>query len=131
MAAKTQPTDVDPAAWCAELPTARRRDEGARLLALFSLATGQEPVMWGPSIVGFGADPAASGDLWPRVGFSPRASAISLYGLQGAPGAAALLERLGKHRASVGCVYVGGLADVDEQVLAELVTLAWRHGEAA
>lgn len=53
-AAKTQPTDVDPARYCAELPTARRREEGARLLELFGEVTGARPVMWGPSIIGFG-----------------------------------------------------------------------------
>ena len=131
MAAKTQPTDVDPAAYCAGLPTARRREEGARLLALFGEATGAEAVVWGPSIVGYGEDPSPTpgGDTWPRVGFSPRKASISLYGLQGAPGAEELLARLGKHRLGAGCVYVNGLADVDEEVLEALVALAWRHGE--
>lgn len=128
---KTGPTDVDPAAYCAGLPTARRREEGARLLALFAEVTGERAVMWGPSMVGFGADEYAtpsggSRGTWFRVGFSPRAAALSLYGLQGHDGSDALLDQLGKHRLGAGCVYVNGLKDVDEGVLRELVDLAWR-----
>ncbi|MGY5765999.1 DUF1801 domain-containing protein [Brachybacterium sp. DNPG3] len=127
---KTGPTDVDPAEYCAGLPAARRRSEGARLLALFGEVTGTTAVMWGPSMIGYGADEnvSASGGsrgTWFRVGFAPRASALSLYGLQCHDGSAALLDRLGKHRLGAGCVYANSLADVDEQVLRELVALAW------
>lgn len=133
--ATTRPTDQDPAAYCAALPTARRREEGARLLALFRDVTGEPPVMWGPSMIGYGsfADRSARGHSrgdWFRVGFSPCSAAISLYGLQGAPGAEELLARLGKHRRGAGCVYVNGLRDVDEGVLRELVALAWRSEPA-
>lgn len=130
---RTQPTDQDPAAYCAALPTARRRDEGARLLDLFGEVTGEKPVMWGPSMIGDGsfayrsAHGHSQGD-WFRVGFSPRKAAISLYGLQGADGSAELLARLGTHRRGAGCVYVNGLRDVDEGVRRELVALAW-HSE--
>ncbi|MFC0673659.1 DUF1801 domain-containing protein [Brachybacterium hainanense] len=125
----THPTDVDPAQFCAELPTARRRDEGARLLALFGEVTGTEAIMWGPSMIGYGsfayATEAGARGTWFVVGFSPRKASISLYGLQSPPGASDLLARLGKHRLGVGCVYVNGLRDIDEQVLRELVALAW------
>lgn len=129
--AKTHPTDQDPAAYCAALPTARRREEGARLLHLFGEVTGQEAVMWGPSMIGYGSAAYRSArghseGTWFHVGFSPRKAAISLYGLQGANGSAELLARLGRHRRGAGCVYVNGLRDVDETVLRELVALAWR-----
>lgn len=128
---KTAPTDVDPRDFCAELPTARRRDEGARLLALFEEVTGAPSVMWGPTMIGYGSfdHTSAKGHSsgpWFIVGFSPRKAAISLYGLQSPPGAADLLARLGKHRLGAGCVYVNGLADIDETVLRELIALAWR-----
>ena len=62
------------------------------------------------------------------MGFSPRASALTLYGLLGTPGAEALLARLGPHRTGTGCLYVSSLARVDQQVLRDLVALAWEHG---
>ena len=105
------------------------------MLALFGEATGEEPVMWGPSIVGYGAvhytyESGREGDMG-RVGFSPRSTSLVLYGLQDAPVSADLLERLGRHRRGVGCVYVNQLADVDLAVLRELVALAWEHSAPA
>lgn len=127
---KTGPTDVDPARYCAELPTARRREEGSRLLALFGEVTGERAVMWGPSMVGYGTWEYryASGHAgtWFRMGFSPRKAALSLYGLMDADGSETLLERLGKHRRGKSCLYVNGLKDVDEAVLRELAELNWR-----
>lgn len=87
--------------------------------------------MWGPSMIGFGSDDytysSGHSGTWFRVGFSPRKAALSLYGLQGFPGAEELLDRLGKHRRGAGCVYVNGLKDIDEDVLVELVRLAWEN----
>lgn len=129
-AVTTRPTAQDPREYCAALPTARRQEEGARLLELFGAATGERAVMWGPSMIGYGSydytyASGHSGTAF-RVGFSPRKAALSLYGLQGHEGSQELLERLGKHRRGAGCVYVNGLKDVDLEVLRELVELAWR-----
>lgn len=125
----TRPTDVDPVAYCAALPTARRREEGARLLALFGEATGAPATMWGPSMIGYGTytQTYADGSTadWFRLGFSPRKAALTLYGFQDGEGADDLLARLGKHRLSTACVYVNGLQDIDEAVLRELVERAW------
>lgn len=128
---KTQPTDVDPAQYCAELPTVRRRNEGARLLELYGQVTGEKPVMWGPSMIGYGSVEYtyASGNsgTWFRVGFSPRKAALSLYGLPETEHAAELYSKLGKHRRGAGCVYVNGLKDIDERVLAELIRIGWEE----
>lgn len=125
---KTQPTDRDPAEYCASLPTERRRSEGARLLDIFARATDERAVMWGPSMIGYGPDAYTyssghSGE-WFRVGFSPRAAAISLYGLA-MDATDPLFDSLGKHRRTVGCVYVNGLKDIDEAVLERIIRLAW------
>lgn len=56
------------------------------------------------------------------------AASLSLYGLTNAPGAAALLECLGKHKTGAGCLYINRLTDVDEAVLAELISLGYRYG---
>lgn len=98
--------------------------------------TGVEPVMWGPSIVGYGSyryqSPAkngASGD-WPKTGFSPRKSALTLYGLKDLPGAAALLPKLGKNTDGAGCVYIKKLDDVDLDVLRQLIAIAWSRPDS-
>lgn len=123
---KTAPAAQDPREYVASLVGERRRQEGAVLLELMRTATGAEPVMWGPSIIGYGTmhyrspSGASEGD-WPRVGFSPRKAKLSLYGLQGHPNSESLLAKLGKHTSGVGCVYALRLEHLDKDILSELV----------
>lgn len=122
---KTAPTEVDPTEWIAELPWAKRREHGAVLLELFNRATGKAPVMWGPSIVGYGevhytSHTGREGD-WFQTGFSPRKANLALYGLQGHRRSEELLASLGKHKVGAGCVWINKPEDVDLSVLAELV----------
>lgn len=125
--------DQSPREWIESLPSARRAGDGLRLLKIFGEATGDEATMWGPSIVGYGHhhyiyDTGREGDTC-RVGFSPRASVISLYGLLGAPATELLLDRLGPYRMGKGCLYISSLARVDAQVLGDLVGAAWHRGD--
>lgn len=102
---------MDRAAWlAAALP--ERRSEAARLLDPFAEVMGWEPRVWGPAgtQAGFGRQvyryDSGHGGEGHVVGFSPRKPEISLYGLTSAPGAAGLLERLGRHRMGKSCPYV-------------------------
>jgi hypothetical protein len=132
MTQKTLPTAVPVEEFLSSVG-AHRRVEGAELVELFRSVTGAEPVMWGPSIVGFGeyAYRYASGQTgtWPRTGFSPRSAKLSLYGLQLHPDAPAVLERLGPHTTGADCVYVTRLSAIDLAVLRELVHLSWERTE--
>lgn len=88
-------------------------------------ATGEEPKMWGPSIIGFGSchykyETGREGDM-PIIGSSPRKPATAFYGLRAAPDVEDLLAKLGKHTTGKGCVYIKKLADVDQKVLATLI----------
>jgi hypothetical protein len=106
-----------------------RRDEARQLLALFADATGAEPFMSGPTIVGFGnytyRYPSGHGGETLRVGFSPRKAAISLYGLKDIPELAPMLDKIGPHTEGAGCVYVKRLTDVDLDALRELASAAF------
>lgn len=128
---KTQATGASVAEFLAAVGHPVRRGDGLRLLALMSRITGQPAEMWGPTIVGFGRyhyryASGREGDS-PAVGFSPRKSSLSLYGLTCGPEAAELLGRLGKHKTGAGCLYVTKLDDVDGAVLAELIRLGYDH----
>ncbi|MEN3345168.1 MAG: hypothetical protein V7635_1744 [Arthrobacter sp.] len=128
---KTQATGASVEEFLAAVEHPVRRRDGLRLLALMSEITGDEPEMWGPTIVGFGRyhykyDSGREGDA-PAVGFSPRKARLSLYGLTYGPVSAQLLGRLGKHTTGAGCLYVNTLDDVDESVLAELIRNGYRH----
>lgn len=80
---KTTATTASVADFLASVPDPQRRADATALATLFAEATGVEPVMWGPSIVGFGAYrySYASGRTgeWPAVGFSPRARNLTIY----------------------------------------------------
>lgn len=122
---KTKPETKSVAAFLAEVEPAGRADEGRVLADLFTRASGQEPVMWGPSIIGFGTyhyryESGHEGDS-PRVGFSPRKAKLVCYLKLDSVGAAPLLARLGKHGTGKGCLYISKLSDIDLSVLEELV----------
>ena len=132
--AKTRPTDASVADFLDAAQPARRAEDAKRVVAIVREATGVEPVMWGPSMVGFGSYHYASpsrtsrteGD-WPRVALSPRKGALTLYGLKDLPEGAALLPELGECTEGAGCVYVKRLDDIDEDVLRRLVRIAWQR----
>ncbi|MFC0632315.1 hypothetical protein [Brevundimonas balnearis] len=74
--AKTKPTPVSPEAFIDSVDHPGRREDAQAVLALLAEATGHPPVMWGPSIIGFGKyrytyDSGHSGEA-PLAGFSPR-----------------------------------------------------------
>lgn len=102
-----------------------RREDCRALLVLMREVTGEEPRMWGDSIVGFGRyhyryQSGREGDSM-LLGFSPRKRDLTLYLLPGLERFASLLQRLGKHKAGKGCLYLKRLADVDPEVLRELL----------
>lgn len=129
--AKTGPTDVSVDDFLAAVPDPKRRADAEVVRAVLAEVSGEPAVMWGPSIVGFGAyhyvyDSGHSGDA-PLIGFSPRKANLVLYLMADPAVKGPLLERLGKHKTGVGCLYVNRLDDLDLAVLRELATasLAW------
>ena len=103
----------------------QKRTDCFELLEMMQQITGEEPKMWGASIVGFGSyhykgKSGREGD-WMLTGFSPRKQALTLYMMAGLDVNPALLEKLGKYTTGVGCLYIKKLTDVDKKVLAELV----------
>jgi hypothetical protein len=129
---KTKPTDASADELIAAVEDERRRADAERAIALMREVTGEEPVVWGPSIIGFGTQPYTTADgqehEWFRVGLAPRKAALTLYGLTFYGSNEDLLERLGTHTTGKGCLYVKRMSDVDEFVLRELVERSWGAG---
>ena len=104
----------------------QKREDCFEILRLMEQVTQEQPKMWGASIVGFGSyhykgASGREGD-WLLTGFSPRKGNLTLYILGGFDLHQDLLKKLGKHKTSVGCLYIKKLEDVDQDVLKELVT---------
>ena len=128
---KTRPTDVPVDDFIAAVDNPTRRADAEVVRDLLSEVSGEQPVMWGPSIVGYGSYRGPTGD-WPVVGFSPRKANMVLYVL-GFDGQDELLGKLGKHKTGNSCLYINRLSDIDLGVLrqiAERSVAATRAGKA-
>jgi hypothetical protein len=132
---KTKPTKKSVEAFLESIEPETRRRDGFGLLDMFKKATGQKPVMWGESIVGFGryhykSERSSQEGDWPLVAFSPRKQSLTLYLLTGGKNTYKdLLEKLGKHKTSVGCLYINKLSDVDPDILARLVERCFKDNK--
>ena len=97
------------------------------IMGMMKKATGEEPKMWGASIVGYGKYhyKGASGreGEWFITGISPRKANLSIYIIAGFEKAGPLLEKLGKHSIGKGCLYIKRLSDVDQNVLEKLIAM--------
>ena len=122
---KTQPNDKDVNAFLNAVERDDRREDAFRVLALMQEVTGEEPEMWGPSIVGFGRyryryASGREGD-WFLTGFSPRKQNLTLYIMPGFHRYEEHMSRLGRYKTGKSCLYLNRLADVDLSVLRALV----------
>lgn len=102
-----------------------RQNEAKQLISVMHTISGLNPVMWGPSIIGFGSqhykyDTGREGDM-PKLSFSPRKAAITVYVADGFEHYSTQLTMLGKHKTSVSCLYVNRLTDIDMAVLQDIL----------
>lgn len=124
-ALKTKATKVRVDKFIKSVPDKQKQEDSYKLIDMMKKITKAEPVMWGPSIIGFGKyhykyESGHEGDIC-ITGFSPRKAAISIYVMCGLERNRELLKKLGKHKAAKACLYVKRLEDIDMKVLKELV----------
>ena len=120
---KTHATAASVDAFIDKQPKEEVRDDCRTLMKLMHELTGAEPYMYGPSIVGYGTyhykyASGHEGDA-PLLAFSPRKPELVIY-LYSEQLPQELLAKLGKHKATKGCVYIKKLEDIDRGVLKTL-----------
>ncbi len=130
---KTQPTQQNVKEYIEAIQDDERRGDCEKLIQIMEDISKEKPQMWGTSIIGFGTHhyvyaSGREGD-WMRIGFSSRKNEISLYLTCGLERSKKLLEALGAHRRGVGCLYIKRIADVDIDVLRQLIIFAIQHKE--
>lgn len=123
---KTKPTNEDPRDFLKTIEPEQKRIDSLKLLETFEKITGEKPKMWGSAIIGFGmyhykSERSSQEGDWPLTGFSPRKANLTLYLMGKFTEEKELLQKLGKHKTSVGCLYINKLSDVDMKVLGELI----------
>ncbi|MFX1367140.1 MAG: DUF1801 domain-containing protein [Promethearchaeota archaeon] len=128
---KTQPTNASVKGFLKAVEHPQRREDGFELLEMMKEVTNEEPIMWGPSIVGFGSyhykyASGREGD-WLKTGFSPRKQSLTIYIMEGFAEYDDLLKKLGEYKTGKSCLYINKLADVDRDVLREIIKKSYEH----
>jgi hypothetical protein len=123
---KTKPTTASVEDFINSVSDEQKRKDSFVLLEMMKKATGEDPKMWGGTIIGFGykryKSPATGREVdWLRIGFSPRKANLSLYLSVGIKEHADALKKLGKHKTGVGCLYINKLEDIDMKVLKGMI----------
>lgn len=130
---KTRKTEASVEAFLDSIENETRRRDGYTTLEMFERLTGEKAKMWGPAIIGFGDQkykyPDGREMDWMITGFSPRKQNMTLYVVCGSPKQPALLEKLGKHKTSVSCLYINKLADVDLKILEKIIADAHKYSK--
>lgn len=122
---KTKPTGSSVVAFINAIEHPVRKADAIELDKIFREVSGFEPTMWGPTIIGYGKyhytyESGREGDMC-ATGFSPRKANLSLYIMPGYQDFGHILNRLGKHKLGKACLYINKLADVDIDVLKEII----------
>lgn len=129
---KTKATTNSVESFLSTLSDEQKRKDCEVIITMMQKASGAPPVMWGPAIIGFGnriyTSPKTGRSVdWMKIGFSPRKANISLYLTIDIKKHASTLEKLGKHKTGVGCLYINKLSDVDVKVLDGLIKKAMKN----
>jgi hypothetical protein len=125
---KTTETNSSVTDFINAVPDETKRKDSFKLIEIMEAVAGQQAKMWGPSIIGFGTyhykyASGHEGDA-PLIGFSPRKAAISLYMSCETNHHKELLQKFGKYKKAVGCIYIKKLEDVDIGILKEMAIKA-------
>ena len=126
---KRKPTGVSVEKFLDEVDD-NRRHEADVLIDIMRTVSGFDPVMWGPSIIGFGSqhykyESGHEGDM-PLLAFSPRKAKLTVY-FEGFDNYTDELASLGKHKISKACLYIHKLDDVDLKVLRQMIEKSFRR----
>ena len=122
----TRQTDAPVEKFLAQVPDDQRRQDARRLCVMMQEITGEPPVMWGSSIVGFGTyhyryASGHEGDA-PLAGFAPRRQHLVIYLVGEFENRhQSVLARLGPYQSGKGCLYIRRLDEVDPDALRELI----------
>lgn len=122
---KTRETNASVEDFLNGIAEPQKREDAIAVCEMMKRMSGEKPKMWGPSIVGFGSTqlkyPSGRELDWMRIGFSPRKANLTLYLTDGVQRHPDLLQKLGKYKTGVGCLYIKALSDIDIGILEKLI----------
>jgi len=131
---KTKPTSAKVEDFINNIKDEQKRKDSFMLLEMMKKATGEDPILWSSSVIGFGTkrykSPTTGREVdWLRIGFSPRKENLSLYIHVGNKEHVTALAKLGKHKTGVGCLYINKLEDINMKVLKGMIDASLNLGD--
>ena len=129
---KTKPTSTSVVDFINNVKDEQKRKDSFVIMEMMKKATGEEPLLWSNSAIGFGIkrykSPSTGREVdWLHIGFAPRKANLSLYLHVDIKQQAKTLSKLGKHKTGVGCLYINKLEDIDIKVLKELIDASFNR----
>lgn len=128
---KTKPHQGDVQQFIESIEHPKRKEDSKELLKIFAEILNEEPVLWGPSIIGYGSYhykyPTGREGDWFLAGLSPRKQNMTLYIMAGFENYEELLSKLGKYKTGKSCLYINKLEDVNIDVLKKLIKESAKH----
>jgi hypothetical protein len=124
----TKETNKSVTAYIDSIPNASKKEDSKVLSAMMEEITGYPPKIWGDHfIIGFGKytytrKHGKEEFEWFHVGFAPRKAKITLYLTYDIGQYEDLLKQLGKCTWGRGCLYINKLADINLDILKQLIS---------
>lgn len=127
---KTRPTDASVDDFIDSVADETKRDDSRALVRMMKSITKQEPVMWGPAIIGFGywvyAYSSGKELTWPLLAFSPRKQSLTIYSIERSKTYKDLLKKVGKAKQSGSCLHFKRLTDVHQPTLKAMMVETYK-----
>jgi len=129
---KTKPTSASVEDFINSIDDEQKRKDSFVILEMMKKASGEDPVLWSSSVIGFGnkryKSPGTGREVdWLLIGFSPRKANLSLYLSLYTEDHSDALKKLGKHKTGVGCLYINKLEEIDLKVLEGIIRVSLNH----
>jgi hypothetical protein len=122
---KTKQTDLSVEKYLSAITDQQRQADCRVISDMMTRITGDEPKMWGNSIIGFGNTHLkyeSGRELdWFKTGFSNRKDAITIYSMYGFITQPDLMQKLGKVKTGKGCLYIKKISDIDLKILEQML----------
>lgn len=130
---KTVPTNNSVSEFLESVTQKKRKEDSLKMVAIMQEITGEPPVLWGPSIIGFGSyhytyESGREGDFM-LTGFSPRKTALTLYIMSGFTKYPELMAQLGKYKTGKSCLYIKDLNEIHLPTLKVLIQASIKYIE--
>jgi hypothetical protein len=129
---KTQQTTENVDDFINKVENEQQRADSFTIIEIMKKISGEEAKMWGSSIIGFGnkryKSPKTGREVdWFLIGFSPRKANLSLHLAIDINKHEDTLQKLGKFKTGVGCLYINKLRDIDVKQLENLIKTALQN----